>query len=56
MVKLAWNGLGIRDHELKGDQMKDGLLVGSDGLQKPYSTKHTTSGIFSPVQYGRSGW
>jgi hypothetical protein len=27
MITLAWSGLGLRDHELTGDQMKEGLFV-----------------------------
>ena len=27
MVTLAWSGLGLRDHELTSDQMKNGLFV-----------------------------
>lgn len=27
MITLAWSGLGLRDHELTSDQMKEGLFV-----------------------------
>ena len=33
MVTLAWSGLGLRDHELTSDQMKNGLFVRRTALK-----------------------
>lgn len=46
MVTLAWSGLGLRDHELEGNQMKEGLFVSP--IIRPFgcSSNHTLQWYF----------